>query len=193
MKNNINKLVYLVLVLTFLASALCASAATLNTATIDIPSSQWEMIFLTLLETLEIDKPDNPVFTVKEYPTLTGLPGFEHKLVINKCLSVSYYDDGKDKFNSAILTIKLDEVGGAVDPVLDTIIATTLAGQRTVKAEQVVELVNVICPSLKDVLLGKERLNGVQAGTLYGIGYGMEVNDNERFIRFFTNVELTQN
>ena len=194
MKGTLKKFFYLALILALAtASAPRVSAATINTATIDIPSSQWEMIFLAVLETLEIDKPDKPVFTVKEYPTQSGLPGFEHRLDINKCLSVAYYDDGKDKFNSAVLTIKLDEVGGDTDPVWYAVIATTLAGQRTVKTEHVLELVNVICPPFNDVLLGKERLNGMQTGTLYGVGYGIELNDTERFIRFFTNVQLTKN
>ncbi|MCL2768319.1 MAG: hypothetical protein FWE49_06310, partial [Synergistaceae bacterium] len=136
MKGTLKKFFYLALILALAtASAPRVSAATINTATIDIPSSQWEMIFLAVLETLEIDKPDKPVFTVKEYPTQSGLPGFEHRLDINKCLSVAYYDDGKDKFNSAVLTIKLDEVGGDTDPVWYAVIATTLAGQRTVKTE----------------------------------------------------------
>jgi len=193
MKGTLKKLVYLALVLT-LASVPCASAATLNTATIEMPSSRWEATFLAILDSLdEMEKPDKPAFTVKEYPTQSGLPGFEHRLDINKCLSVAYYDDGKDNFNSAVLTIKLDEVGGDVDSALYAVIATTLAGQPTVKAEQVVELVNVICPPFNDVLLGKQRLNGMQTGTLYGVGYGIELNDAERFIRFFTNAQLTRN
>jgi hypothetical protein len=91
------------------------------------------------------------------------------------------------------LTIKLDEVGGAIDPVMYAIIATTLAGEPKAKADQLVELINVICPPFIDVLTGKERFNGAQTGTLYGVGYAIELNDTERFIRFFSNVELTKN
>jgi hypothetical protein len=192
MKRTMMKLVYFALALTFLA-AVPALAATPNTATIDMPSSQWETTFLTILASLEIEKPENPAFTVKEFPTQSGLPGFEHTLAINKCLSVAYYDHEDKKFNSAILTIKLDEVGGVVDPAWLTVIATTLAGQPNVKAEQVVELVNTVCPPFNNVLLGKEAFNGSQTGTLYGVGYAIELNDKERFIRFYTNVQLSQN
>jgi hypothetical protein len=180
------------MIMTF-SVAFPALAATINTAKIELTSSQWEERFLAILASLEIADTDKPAFTVKEFPMLSGLPGFEHRLDINKCLSVAYYDDGNDNFNSAVLTIKLDEVGGAIDSVLYAVIATALAGEPKAKAEQVVELINVICPPFNDVLTGKERLNGAQTGTLYGVGYAIELNDTERFIRFFTNVELTRN
>ena len=167
-------------------------AGTVNTATIEMPSSQWEARFLAILASLEIDKPENPSFTVKEYTERDLVFRYEHTLDINKCLNVSYYDDGNDKFNSAILTIKLDEIGGVVEPVLFAIIATTLAGEPKAEAQQVVELVNAVCPQLYDVLIGDERYNGSQTGTLHGVGYAIELNDNERLVRFLTNVELTQ-
>ena len=191
MKSTLNKLVYLALIVILAASG--ASAATLNTATITMPSPEWETRFLMLVNELEIADPANPAFTVIEHSDRNVVFRFEHVLDLNKFIKVMYFDNGKGVFNSAALTINLDGVRGSTEPVWLAVIAAVIAGDTDATVEQAMELMNAICPVFDDVLTGKERLNGGQAATLHGVGYMMELNDSERYARFFTNAQLTQN
>jgi len=70
---------------------------------------------------------------------------------------------------------------------------TILAGDTDTSWEEFNALLEAMCPIFVEVFVGDERVNGMQAATLRGVGYGMEVNDGERFIRLYTNVSLTQN
>jgi hypothetical protein len=132
-------------------------------------------------------------FAVKEFAERDPAFRFEHTLDINDFLKMVYYDDGKAAFHSAILTINLDGVGKSTETVWLAIKTAVRTGQPNVTSDQVVELINVICPIFDDVLTGKERVNGAQGGTLHGVGYLLELSDTERFARLFINAELTKN
>jgi len=194
MKTPMNKLICLALSLFLTASG--AAAAALNSATITMPSSQWEENFQKLLAyAAENDFPlaDNTVFTVAERPALDETIGFEHSLDIAGFMKVSYFDYGDDMFNSAILTINLDHGGAPVEMALMPLYFTILAGDMDTSQEEFYALLEALCPIFNEVFSGEERVNGAQTATLRGVGYGMEVNDGERFIRLYTNVSLTQN
>jgi len=191
-KSILKRPVYLALFVAVLAAVPCASAATINTATIVMPSSEWEARFLGIVGEMKIAEHANPAFKATENRDRDPAFRFEHMLDLNKFIKVAYYDDGKGAFNSAVLTINLDGVR-ATDPVWLAIIAATIAGDPNATVDMVVELMNAICPALEDVLTGKERLKGTQAATLHGVGYVMELNEDGRFARFFTNAAITQN
>jgi hypothetical protein len=191
MKSDMKKMVYLALVLTFLGASR-ACAAPIDTAKISVPAWEWEARFVTIAGKMKIVGA-NPSFTFTELADRAPAARFEHKLDLNSFINVTYYDDGKDAFNSAILTINLDGVRRDTRTVWLAVTAVTMAGDPQATDKQVVELINAICPMFDDVLTGKERLSGARTRTLHGIGYRMELNDDERYARFVTNAELTQN
>lgn len=188
MKGTMLKLASLAMILSFLFAFPCASADMLNTDSVTVPSSQWEAGFLALLEQMELG--DNPAFTVTEVPEYDPAFRFVHALDIRDFLSISYYDDGNDAFNSSVLTINLDGVGDSTEQVWSAIIAATIAGDPNATEDLVVELMDVVCPIFAEVLTGEQRLNGAQTATLNGIGYMMELDDSARTARYFTNVVL---
>ena len=136
---------------------------------------------------------DSSAFSVAEFPALDGTVGFEHSLGIAGFMKVSYYDYGDDMVNSAVLTINLDHDDALAEMAMLTIFYTILAGDLDTTEEEYEALVEAMCPIFYEVFSGQEHVNGSQAATLRGVGYAMEVNDDERFIRLYTNVSLTQN
>ena len=169
----------------------CVFSSSSQAAMVETPAWEWEAKCMTMLWKMELVPTGVQGFRVKEYPERDLTYRFEHTLEINDFITIMYYDDGASAFNSAVLTFNLDKVGDATGPVWLAITAAIMAGDPKANHDLIIELMNVICPAFDDVLAGKERLNGAQAGTLNGIGYMMELNDNERFARFFTNAVLT--
>lgn len=53
-------------------------------------------------------------------------------------------------------------------------------------------LIEAMCPIFSEGFSGQERVNGTQAAMLRGVGYAMEINDDERIMRLCTNVTLEQ-
>ena len=196
MKTTLKKLVCLTLALSLLLAAFGAMAASINSATITMPSSQWEATFKTLLAyAAENDLPlaENTEFSVAEFPALDGTVGFEHSLDLAGFMKVSYYDYGDGMFNSAVLTINLDHGDAPVELALMTLYFTILAGDMDTTQEEFYALLEALCPIFYEVFSGEERVNGAQTATMRGVGYGMEVNDGERYMRLFTNATLTRN
>ena len=197
MKSSLQKLTCLTLALALFLTASGAMAASLNSATITMSSSDWEENFMMMVtfteENYDFKMADSSAFSVAEFPALNGTVGFEHSLGIAGFMKVSYYDYGDDVFNSAILTISLDHEDALVEMAMLTIFYTILAGDLDTTEEEYEALVEAMCPIFNEVFSGQEHVNGSQAATLRGVGYAMEVNDDERFIRLYTNVSLTQN
>lgn len=186
MKGIIRKLACFAMILALLVAAPCASAQ--PAGTVMPPSSQWEASLLAILEQLELG--DNLAFTVAEVAEYDPAFRFVHALDINDFLQLAYYDDGHDAFNSSVLTVNLDGVGESADQVWLAIVAATYAGDPNITEDSIVELMNALCPDFDEVLTGAQRLNGAQAATLNGIGYMMELNDEARTARYFTNATL---
>jgi len=195
MNNILKKPVHLALILTYMVTLFVlvapASASTVNTARVETPAWEWEAKCITMLWRMELVPAGVAGFSVKEYPERDPAFRFEHVVEIGDYMTIMYFDDGAAAFNSAVLTVNLDKVT-ATEPVWRAINAVVMAGDPQATGDLVVELINAICPAFEDVLTGKERLNGAQGGTLHGIGYMMELNDTERFARFFANAELTR-
>ena len=163
-----------------------------NGTMIKIPTSQWKANFFAKLgEFLNTDL-SNGVFTVTERPGYDPAFRFQHSCDAGDFINVLCFDDGKDVFNSAVVTIKLDGVGENTGIVWLVIAAATIAGQPNATTDEVVELMHVICPDFNDVLTGKQRLNGTQAAKLYGVTYMLELNEKERYARFGCNVVITK-
>ena len=193
MERSMNKLIYLALVLMLLAAVTCASADAANTATIEMSTSQWKANFLAKLGEFIKQDLSKATFDVTERPGFDTPFRFEHSCPVGDFASVLCFDDGKDAFNSGAITIKLDGVNESNSGLVWNIIfAAIMAGQPNVTVAQADELVNVICPAFDDVLAGKQRLNGVEGGTLYGVLYAMELNDKERYARFLINAKMTK-
>jgi len=196
MKTNLQKLACLTLIFSLLLTASGGMAASINSATITMPSSQWEKNFRMLLAyAADNDLPlaDSRVFTAAEFSALDGTVGLEHSLDLAGFMKVAYYDYGDDLFNSAVLTINLDHGGAPVEMALMSLYFTILAGDMETTQEEFYALLEALCPIFNEVFSGEERVNGAQTATMRGVGYGMEVNDGERFIRLFTNATLTKN
>ena len=192
MKNTSKKLTCLALALLMLMTASGAMAA----EKIITSSALWESNFLALLAYAEekgLKLTDDPVFTITEYPDQDGSVGYEHSLELADFMKVAYYDYGDDVFNSAVLTINLDHGGAAEEYATMVIYFTVLSGDAGTTWEESQELLNVLCPIFSDVFSGKERVNGAQAATMRGVGYGMEINETERYARLFTNAKLSDN
>jgi len=192
MKITSKKLTCLVLALSLLVTASGAIAS----EQLVTSSALWESNFLALLAYAEengLKLTDNPVFTVTEYPDQEGDVGYEHSLELADFMKVAYYDYGDDVFKSAVLTINLDHGGAMEEFATMAIYFTVLSYDTSTTWEESQELLEVLCPIFSDVFSGNERVNGAQAATMRGVGYGMEINDTERFIRLFTNATLTEN
>jgi len=193
---TMRKRICLAMTLLCLLTASGGLAAALNPATITMPSSQWEENFQNLLVYAadnDFSLTDNTVFSVAERPALDGTVGYEHSLDLAGFMKVSYFDYGDDLFNSAILTINLDHGGAPVEMALMPLYFTILAGDMDTTQEEFYALLEALCPIFNEVFSGEQRVNGAQTATMRGVGYGMEVNDGERFVRLYTNVSLTQN
>ena len=196
MKTVLQKLACLTLALSLLLAASGTATASLDSAAITLSASQWEANFQNLLEyAAENGLPltDSTAFSVAEFPAPDGRVGSEHSLVLADFMRVTYYDFGDDVFDSAMLTIRLDHDDRPVEMAQMAIFFTILAGDTDTTWEEFNALLEAMCPIFVEVFVGDERVNGMQAATLRGVGYGMEVNDGERFIRLYTNVSLTQN
>lgn len=196
MKNILKKLICLTLALACLSAASGAVATTINTATITMPSADWEATFLLFLSIAEeggVKMTDAPAFTITEYPDRDEAFRFEHAMDLAGFMQVAYYDDGNGAFHSAILTINLDHGGALEEMAWLAMFFTVLTGDLATTQEEFAELLEAMCPSFSEVFSGKERINGAQAATLRGVGYAMEVNDDERVARLLTNVTLEQN
>ena len=192
MKNTLKKLACLVLTLSLLVTASGAMAS----EKIITSSALWESNFLALLAFAEekgLILTDNPVFTITEYPDQEGAIGYEHSLELADFMKVAYYDYGDDVFNSAILTINLDHGGAMEEYATMAIYFTVLSYDTSTTWEESQELLDALCPIFSDVFSGKERVNGAQAATMRGVGYGMEINETERYVRLYTNAVLTDN
>ena len=189
MKITSKKLTCLALTLLLLMTTFGAMAAEQFVTS----SALWENNFLALLAYAEengLILTDNPVFTVTEYPDQYGSVGYEHSLELADFMKVAYYDYGDDVFNSAVLTIDLDHGGAMEEFATMAIYFTVLSGDTSTTWEESQELLDVLCPIFSDVFSGKERVNGAQAATMRGVGYGMEINETERFVRLYTNAML---
>ena len=196
MKTILEKLACLTLALSLLLIASGAAASPIHSATITMPSSQWEATFKALLAYAEengLPLADETYFAVAEYPALDGAVGYEHSLGLAGFMKVSYYDYGDDVFDTGVLTIHLDNGGAPVELALMALYFTILAGDTVTTEDEFNALMDAMCPIFGEVFSGEERVNGAQAATLRGAGYMIEVNDSERFIRLYTNVSLTQN
>jgi len=192
MKNTSKKLACLVLVLSLLVTA----SGTMASVPLVTSSALWESNFLALLAFAEekgLTLTDNPVFTVSEFLDQEGTVGYEHSLVLADFMKVAYYDYGDDVFNSAVLTISLDHGGAAEEYATMAIYFTVLCHDTSATWEDSQDLLNVLCPIFSDVFSGEERVNGAQAATMHGVGYGMEISDTERFIRLYTNAIVSDN
>lgn len=190
MKTILKKLVALILALAFLAAAPCASAAAINDPAAST-SAMWESIFLVVLDACEVTA--DPAFTVTEYPEREPAYRFEHALGIGDSMRMRYYDDGNGTYHSSILTIDLKQVPIATEQAYAAIFGALVACDLESTEDQWYELMEALCPMFDDVLSGAERLNGAQAATLNGITYMMELNDDEKTARFYTNVWLENN
>ena len=168
-----------------------ASASVMNTAWVTVPSSEWEETFLMVITALEMH--ENPVFAVTEYPEYDPDYRFAHELKINDFLKLTYYDNGDDVFNSAVLEIDLSYPEIPIEVAWGAIFAVLVSGDPDSTDDQWIELISAICPKFDEVLSGEERLSGAQAATLNGIGYMMELNDDARLARFFANASVTTN
>lgn len=188
MKTILKKLVSLVLALAFLTAASCASATTLGSVPVDSSSAVWESIFLAVLAACEVTA--DPAFTVTEYPERESAYRFEHALGIGDSMQMSYYDDGNGTFNSAILTIDLSQAPIPAEQAYAAIFGALVACDLESTEDQWFELMEALCPMFDDVLSGVERFNGAQAAVLNDITYMMELNDDEKTARFYTNVWL---
>lgn len=196
MKNILKKLICLTLALACLSAASDAAATTINTATITMPSADWEatfLLFLSLAEEGGAKMTDNPAFTTLEYPERDEAFRFEHAMDLAGFMQIAYYDDGNGAFHSAILTINLDHGGAQEEMARLAMYFTVLTGDLSTTQEEFAELMEALCPLFSDVFSGQERINGAQAATLRGVGYAMEVNEAERVARLLTNVTLEQN
>ena len=196
MKTILEKLACLTLAVSLLLTASGVMASPIHSATITMPSSQWEATFKALLAYAEengLPLAEDTDFAVAEYPALDGAVGYEHFLDLAGFMKVSYYDYGDDIFDTGVLTIHLDNGGAPVELALMALYFTILAGDTDTSQEEFGALMDAMCPIFGDVFSGEERVNGMQAATLRGVGYGMEISDDERFIRLYTNVSLTQN
>jgi hypothetical protein len=96
-------------------------------------------------------------------------------------------------FDSAMLTIRLDHDGKPVEMAQMAIFFTILAGVTDTSWEECNALMEEMCPTFEAVFAGEESVDGVQTATLRGIGYGMNVTDDGRFLRLYTNFSLRQN
>lgn len=196
MKEKLQKLTCLALALLCLLNAPCAMAAAINTETITMSSSTWEamyLMFIALAEGSDLKMTDGGAFNTVEYPDRDAAFRFEHAMDIADFMRVAYYDDGNDAFHSAILTINLDHGGAAEEMAWLAIYFTVLAGDTATTQEELAALMEALCPPFSKVFSGEERLQGAQAATLRGVGYAMEISDEERVIRLFTNVSLQDN
>lgn len=191
MKTVLQRLVSLVLALVFLAAASCASAAAVGSAPADSSSAMWESVFLAVLAACEITA--DPAFIVTEYPEREPAFRFEHALGIGDCMQMSYYDDGNGTYHSSILTIDLSQAPIPEEQAYAAIFGILIACDLESTQEQWFDLMEALCPMFDDVLSGAERLNGAQAATLNGITYMMELSDDAKNARFFTNVWLKNN
>lgn len=136
---------------------------------------------------------DDPTFAVVEHPERDAAFRYEHSLDIAGFMRVAYYDDGADAFHSAILTINLDHGGAPEDMAWLAIYFTVLAGDPVTTQEELAELMEALCQIFSEVFSGVERVNGAQAATLRGVGYAMEISEEERVARLFTNAALEGN
>ena len=190
MKRIMTKLAVLALALSLLIVS-GASAAILNTAWVTVPSSQWEEVFKLVITTVELNA--NPVFTVTEYPDYDPAYCFGHALTINDFMKLTYYDDGNDVFNTAVLEIDLSYPNLPSDQAWSAIYATIIASDNASTQDQWVQLMDAICPQFEDVLSGAQRINGAQAATLNGIGYMLDLNADANLARFLANATITVN
>ena len=187
MKSNLRKLTTLVslaLILSFLTVAACASAS---------PSSEeWEAIFLLVADALEM--PVNAPFTVPENPEYEPAYRFVHTLDIGGFMELSYYDDGNGAFCNALLTIDLDYTSAHpehIEHVVIAIVTTVMSGDLE-SEEHLGELIEALCPQLEEVLLGEARLSGVEAASLNGITYAMELDNDARIMRLYTHMTANE-
>ena len=196
MKIALQKLACLTLTLSLLLAAAGTATASLDSAAITLSASQWEANFQNLVEyAVENGLPltDNTAFSVAEFPAPDGRAGSEHSLVLADFMRVTYYDFGDDVFDSAMLTIRLDHDDKPVEMAQMAIFFTILAGDTDTTWEECNALMEEMSPTFEAVFAGEESFDGVQTATLRGIVYGMNITDDGRFLRLYTNLSLTPN
>ena len=179
-----------------MATLLTLTAASALAVAMDLSSAEWEERFQNLLEYAEendLPLTDDTTFTVSEFITSDGTVGYEHWLDLGGFMKITYYDYGDDVFNSAILSISLDHGGVPYQMAQMAIYFTVLSGDTDTSWEESNALLDALCPIFVEVFEGDERVNGAQFATLRGVGYGMEINDDERIIRLYANVTFTSN
>lgn len=184
MKTAFAKLVSIALMLAFLAAPCVLAAAESTPATSS--SELWESVFLAVLDACEMT-PDS-AFVVTDFPERDPAFRFAHSLGIGDFMEMSYYDDGKGLFNSSILTIDISRTPVPQEEAYAAIFGAILACDLESTEEQWFELLKALCPMFDAVLSGEEQFNGAQVVELRGINYMMELNDDEKIVRFFTNV-----
>ena len=189
MKTTPQKLACLTLALSLILAASGAMATQLA-----ISSSQWETAFKTLLAYAEengLPLTENTDFAVAEFSAPDGTVGYEHSLDLAGFMRVSYYDDGNDAFDIAILTINLDHGCASLEMASLAIYFTILGCDTETTQEEYNALMDAMCPNFAEVFSGEERINGMQAATLRGVGFALEISDTERFIKLYANVSLS--
>ena len=194
MKTTLKKLACLTLALSLTLAASGAMATQIT-----MSSSLWETRFQALLTyAAEGGMPlaENTDFTVTEF-TPPGAPdgtiGYEHSLDLAGFMKVFYYDEGKDDLDISVLTINLDHGGAPVELALMALYFTILSVDTETTQEEFNALMEALCPTFAEVFTGEERVNGMQAATLRGVGFAMEINDTERFMKLYANVTLSPN
>ena len=193
MKTTMNKLTCLALALSLFLTASGAVAASPDSPAITLSASQWEANFQNLLVYAAengLSLTDNTAFSAAEFPAPDGRVGSEHSLVLADFMRVTYYDFGDDVFDSAMLTIRLDHDGKPVEMAQMAMYFTILAGDTDTTWEEWNALMEEMCPTFEAVFAGEESVEGVRTATLRGIGYGVNVTDDGRFLRLYTNLSL---
>ncbi|MCL1854712.1 MAG: hypothetical protein FWF86_03170 [Clostridia bacterium] len=191
MNTNLRKWTCLALALSMLLAASGATAAQIT-----MPSSLWEARFQALLAyAAESGLPlaEQTDFSVAEFSAPDGTIGYEHSLDLAGFMKVFYYDGGNDDFDVAILSIHLDHGGAPVELALMALYFTILAVDEKTTQEEFGELMEAMSPNFGEVFAGEEHVNGMQAATLRGVGFMMEINDDERYIKLYANVWITSN
>ena len=189
------KLACLVLALLMLLTASGAAFASTDSAMNTMSASEWETNFQQLLDyAIEMNMPltYDPVFSVSEYPHPDGRIRYEHTLELASNMLVMYVEFGDDVFSSAQLAIRLDHGEMPVQMAQLAIFFIIKAGDMETTWEEINALLTEVCPTFNKVFDGEEILDGIRTATLRGIHYGMNSTDEGQFLRFYTNMNLTQ-
>ena len=190
MKITLRKLTCLALTLALILAASGAMATQLT-----LSSALWETRFLSLLAyAAENGLPlaESTEFTVTPFTAPNGETGYEHTLELAGYMQAHYYDGGEDDFDVSILSIHLDHGDAPIELALMALYFSILSVDPETTQEEFNAVLDAVCPIFGDVYTGEQRVNGMQAATMRGVGYAMEIDDDARFMYFYANVWLSQ-